>query len=388
MDQRDTNQDPTRMSSTSLPAAAGPRPQTNANSKARRLVSMCSTRDPYVIEKRPTFGQWVKVTWIDLLTILIVGLLVQVYFFASPFGDRVFPLDVQPDNGSSNPNPASVIPIDFTYPARRQMVSNWLIAVIAIAFPTLVISLMQFRTRSFWDWNNGLLGFLYALLTSAAFQATTKAFIGGLRPNFYDVCQPDITRGRDGGNRSGLNGIGFRGDMWTRDVCTNADAVRVRDAMQGFPSGHSTTMVAAMVYLSLYLNAKLKVFANYHTPLWKLIAITVPILGAVLLCGTLVIDHTHSWYDIAAGATIGAVVAFAAYRMVYPSIFDWRINHIPLNRNVPFDDVPRPGLVATARAGWRSPVKENDTGAARLLGNEGHQGENGVGPGTLNQNTL
>ncbi|KAI1121779.1 PAP2 superfamily-domain-containing protein [Nemania abortiva] len=303
----------------------------------------------------------------------------KAYYLASPLGIRVFPLDVQMNEtdqtSTSTSTPVSVIPPSFAYPARRQMVNNWLVAIIAIAFPTIVILLMQLRIRSFWDLNNALLGFTYALLTSAAFQGTTKAFVGGLRPNFYDVCQPDINHAKDGGNTTGQNGIGFRRDMWSKDVCTTPNIAKLRDAMQGFPSGHSTTMIAAMLYLCLYLNAKLKVFANYHTPLWKLVALVVPLLGSVMLCGTLIIDNTHNWYDVAGGVTIGALAALAAFRMVYPSIFDWRINHIPLSRNVPFDAHPRTDLVATSRAGWRSPARENDTASAPIAGNAGLEGE-------------
>ncbi|KAI0457195.1 PAP2 superfamily-domain-containing protein [Xylaria acuta] len=383
MDQRPGNPDPARSSNSST-AAASSRPQSNANSKARRLSSMCSTRDSYVVEKRPTFGQWIKVTWLDILTIFIVGALVfPVYYYSLPLGIRVFPLDVQMNKSSASTS-TSVIPPNFAYPARPQTISNWLIAIVAIASPITVMSLMQLRIQSFWDLNNALLGFFYALLISSAFQAITKAYVGGFRPNFYDVCQPDSGHAEGKGNKTGLNGIGFRGDMWTSDVCTTTNAGKLRNAMQGFPSGHTTTMVAAMVYLCLYLNAKLKVFANYHTPLWKLIALVLPLLGAVLLCGTLIIDHTHSWYDIAGGATIGTFMSLAAFRMVYPSILDWRINHIPLNRNVPFDGCSRPDFVATARAGWQSPMRETNTPTPNL-GHEGLEAENRIGSGTLNR---
>ncbi|KAI1312691.1 PAP2 superfamily-domain-containing protein [Xylaria venustula] len=351
------------------------------------VSSTCSTRDHYSIEKRPTFGQWIKVSWLDLLTICVVGAFAfPIYFLANPIGVRVFPLDVRQDMNSSTTT--SGIPSDFAYPARPQMVSSWLIALIAIAFPAVVMLLMQFWVRNFWDLNNALLGFGYALLTSAAFQSAVKAFIGGLRPNFYDVCQPNSDNARGKGNKTGLNGIGFRNDIWTKDVCTTTDATRLRDAMQGFPSGHSTTMVAAMVYLCLYLNAKLKIFANYHTPLWKLIALTLPILGAVLLCGTLVIDHTHNWYDIASGATIGALLSFASFRMVYPSVFNWRINHIPLNRNTPFDGQSRQDLVATTRAGWRSPTTENDSTQAPEARHDGLEDDHGAGTSNPSRTTL
>ncbi|KAI8946612.1 PAP2 superfamily-domain-containing protein [Xylaria longipes] len=387
MDQRPSNPDPARSSNISN-ATTSSKPQSNANSKTRRLSSICTTRDPYVVEKRPTFGQWIKVTWLDILTIFMVGAVAfPVYYYSRPLGIRVFPLDVQMNEISASSS-TSVIPPNFAYPARPQTVSNWLIAIVAIASPIAVILLMQLRIRSFWDLNNALIGLFYAMLISSAFQAITKAYIGGFRPNFYDVCQPDSDHAKGKGNKTGLNGIGFRRDMWTSDVCTTTDTLRLRNAMQGFPSGHTTTMVAAMVYLCLYLNAKLKVFANYHTPLWKLIALVLPLLGAVLLCGTLIIDHTHSWYDVAGGATIGALMSFAAFRMVYPSIFDWRVNHIPLNRNVPFDGCPRPDFVATSRAGWRSPIRENNNKATPSLSHEGLEADNGTGSGTSNRAAL
>ncbi|KAJ2985672.1 hypothetical protein NUW58_g5410 [Xylaria curta] len=389
MDQRPAKPDPVRSSKISI-NAANLRPQPNANSKARRLSSICWTRDHYVVEKRPTFGQWVKVTWLDILTLFTIGALAfPVYYFLEPFGIRLFPLDVQMDeSNSTSTSPASVILPNFAYPARRQMVSNWLIASVAIAFPAAIILLTQLRIRNFWDLNNSLLGFFYAIVTSSAFQATTKAFVGGFRPNFYDICQPDSNHATGEGNKTGLNGIGFRQDMWSKDACTTSDARKLRDAMQGFPSGHSTTMVAAMLYLCLYLNAKLKVFANYHTPLWKLIALLLPLLGAVLLCGTVIIDNTHSWYDIAGGATIGALISLAAFRMVYASIFDWRINHIPLHRNIPFDGCAKPELVATTRAGWRSPAKESDAMPVPNPGYEGLELENNTESGIISRVTL
>lgn len=41
-------------------------------------------------------------------------------------------------------------------------------------------------------------------------------------------------------------------------------------------------------------------------------------------------------YDCFAGAVIGTVMAFSAYRMVYASVWDFRFNHIPLTRHTPF----------------------------------------------------
>lgn len=209
---------------------------------------------------------------------------------------------------------------------------------------------MQIRIRSFWDVNNATIGLLYSLITAAVFQVFLKWLIGGLRPHFLTVCQPDVTRIKDQYDATGYKQIYF-----TRDICTG-DIDTIDDSLESFPSGHTTAAFAGFVYLYLYLNAKLKVFSNYHPAMWKLIVIYAPILGAVLIGGALTIDEFHNWYDILAGAIIGTVMAFSSYRMTYAAIWDWRFNHIPLSRGVPFD-FANPELANatfTRRVGWGS----------------------------------
>jgi hypothetical protein len=61
-------------------------------------------------------------------------------------------------------------------------------------------------------------------------------------------------------------------------------------------------------------------------------------------------------YDVFAGAVIGTVFAFSAYRMCYAAIWDWRWNHIPLNRHQPclytHDGAELMDAMWTRKAGW------------------------------------
>jgi membrane-associated phospholipid phosphatase len=231
---------------------------------------------------------------------------------------------------------------------RKEIVPIWLAAFLAALIPILGILIMQIRVRSFWDVNNGIFGLLYSLISAAVFQVFVKWLIGGLRPHFLDVCQPDTSLATG----TGYNRKGFQQLYFTREICTgNID--QIDDSLESFPSGHSTAAFAGFVFLYLYLNAKLKVFSNYHPAMWKLIVIYAPVLGAVLIGGALTIDNFHNWYDVVAGAIIGTIMAFSSYRMTYAAIWDWRYNHIPLNRNVPFPYLPESGgPVFTRKAGW------------------------------------
>ncbi len=157
--------------------------------------------------------------------------------------------------------------------------------------------------------------------------------------------------------------------MFDRSICTG-DKKEINDSLESMPSGHTTAAFAGFVFLYLYLNAKLKVFANYHPALWKLAAIYAPILGACLIGGALTIDEFHNWYDIFAGAVIGTIMAFSSYRMVYASVWDFRFNHIPVLRHAPFVYGAGPSsldgfhdAVWTRKAGWGMHDSSSWTGA-------------------------
>jgi diacylglycerol diphosphate phosphatase / phosphatidate phosphatase len=205
-----------------------------------------------------------------------------------------------------------------------------------------------------------------------------KWLIGGLRPHFLTVCKPNLPA-----ITAQETGTGLRQIMYDRTICTG-DPDEIDDSLESFPSGHSTAAFAGFVFLYLYLNAKLKVWSNYHPAMWKLIATYAPILGATLIAGALTIDEYHNWYDCLAGAVIGTVMAFSAYRMVYASIWDWRINHIPLNRAVAFPGAGAEleSAVFTRQVGWGMSGGGNFRGKHALdsgIGDGGRVRGTGVG---------
>uniref|UniRef100_A0AC35G634 Phosphatidic acid phosphatase type 2/haloperoxidase domain-containing protein n=1 Tax=Panagrolaimus sp. PS1159 TaxID=55785 RepID=A0AC35G634_9BILA len=190
------------------------------------------------------------------------------------------------------------------------------------------------------------------LINASAFQVFIKWLIGGLRPHFLSVCKPDLSKVGEG--------IGFQNIMYTRAVCTGKES-EIKEALESMPSGHSTAAFAGFVFLFLYLNAKLKLWSNYHPAYWKMLLVYAPLLCACLISASLTIDAFHHWYDCLAGACIGIINAFGAYRMTYMAIWDWRYNHIPLSRDGFNDQKAPPGYgnfggfekaVATRKAGW------------------------------------
>ncbi|KAK5945508.1 hypothetical protein PMZ80_002713 [Knufia obscura] len=300
--------------------SAGPITTTEKHHKREKTSRPLFDMHSGNFNRRPSFGQWLKFHWLDILTMAAMGAVGLGVYNADPAPSRSFPITFRD---------GEIVYPEFAYPLRNEIVPIWAAALLASLIPIAVFLLMQIRVRSFWDVNNAIVGLLYSLITAAVFQVFIKWLIGGLRPHFLAVCAPDLNR------VAAQGGQGFNYIMFQRDICTG-DRNQINDSLESMPSGHSTAAWAGFLYLYFYLNAKLKVWSNYHPAMWKLLATYAPVLGAFLITGALTIDEFHNWYDCLAGAIIGSVMAISAYRMVYASVWDFRFNHIPLTRHTPF----------------------------------------------------
>ncbi|KAL6863323.1 hypothetical protein ACO1O0_003572 [Amphichorda felina] len=263
---------------------------------------------------------------------------------------RTFPITLDKDGNIAN--------LDLSYPARGWIIPTWTSGFITFAVPFAVYLLAQIRIKSAWDANSAIVGTIWAVLLATLFQLLTKALIGGFRPNFLDVCMPDIELAKDPlHNKTGLNGVGFHQVMYTIEICTQPDKGKLRTAITSFPSGHSAAGFAAFGFLFFWLNSKLKVWADYRPKFWKLTATMLPLLFAFVNSCLLTVDAAHHWYDILAGSIIGFAMAVAAYRTTYAALWDWRYNHLHLRGKEAFvysseDAVDYSAQTITREVGW------------------------------------
>lgn len=223
----------------------------------------------------------------------------------------------------------------WAYPYRGWIIPAWQSGTASIAGPIVIYLIAQIRIRSAWDATNAVMGTTWACLLGSLVQVILKQLIGGFRPYFLDVCQPDLSRAPTH-NASGLNGVGFQKLMYTTEICTQEDPFMLKNAITSFPSGHSTAAFAGFGFLFLWTNAKLKVWADYKPSMWKVALTLMPVGCAAMIACSLTVDAAHNWYDIAAGSAIGCIMALSSYRSSYASVWDWRFNHIPLRPDESF----------------------------------------------------
>lgn len=60
--------------------------------------------------------------------------------------------------------------------------------------------------------------------------------------------------------------------MFGSDICTG-DKKNVIKALTSWPSGHSNAAIGSAVFVTLWLNGKLKVFADARGRYWKMFAL-------------------------------------------------------------------------------------------------------------------
>ncbi|KAF8425320.1 phosphatidic acid phosphatase type 2/haloperoxidase [Tirmania nivea] len=312
--------------------AAAPTTSTRKHTIFGRLfdgIFRFTTTDPF--GPRPTLTTWLKIYWGDILTLFLLGMLSLGLLLWSPLPRfKYFPVYTDVAQSNLTPGDELVYP-QFAAPKMSQHIPIVADALISLFAPFIVVWIMNiFIVHSFWDVNNACIGTVVSVMTGCVIQIIIKLLVAGLRPHFLTVCNPmspseSLARGV-------LPKGGFGGLYYTVDVCREKDGKKLANAMQSFPSGHSCVTWAGLFYLSLYLNGKLKPFSNYHPSWWKLLAVVTPMVAATLVVGSLTLDMSHNWYDIAFGSAIGVLVAIGSYRMTYASVTDWRWSHVPLPR--------------------------------------------------------
>ncbi|KAI6770990.1 hypothetical protein HG531_009845 [Fusarium graminearum] len=293
--------------------------------------------------------KWLKVNYQDLLCMAFVGALAYGIYHSPVIITRTFPITFDATSGD-------IVYPQWAYPDRGWIIPAWLSGLISIAIPIITYIVAQIQIKSVWDASNAIIGTVWSVTLASLFQVTLKQLVGGFRPYFLDVCMPDISLAKTH-NKTGLNGVGFYQIMYTTEICTQPDQSRIQNAITSFPSGHTTAAFAGFGFLFLWLNAKLKVWADHKPAFWKLSLTFVPVLAAVLIAGSLTIDAAHNWYDILGGGFIGTIMAFASYRSTYASVWDWRFNHLPLQETESFrygfdGDLDYAAQTLSLAAGW------------------------------------
>ncbi|CAG5924257.1 unnamed protein product [Menidia menidia] len=194
------------------------------------------------------------------------------------------------------------------YPLKEDTISYQLLGGVMIPFTLIVIICGEFVSVYLSRIKNQSLGKKYMsciykavgsyLFGAAANQSLTdiaKYSIGRLRPNFLAVCKPvwDRINCKSGGYIENI-------------TCTREDEFMVDESRLSFYSGHSSFSMYCMLFLVLYIQARLR-------SKWsRLLRPTIQFFlfaTAIYVGLSRVSDYKHHWSDVLTGLLLGGSMA-------------------------------------------------------------------------------
>ncbi|XP_074851669.1 phospholipid phosphatase 1 isoform X2 [Carettochelys insculpta] len=203
------------------------------------------------------------------------------------------------------------------YPIKDDTISYELLAGIIVPFNIIImivgeaLSVYYNRLHSNSFVRNNYIATIYKaigtfIFGAAASQSLTdiaKYSIGRLRPHFLAICQPDWVR---------VNcSLGY-----IENFPCQGDKAKVNEGRLSFYSGHSSFSMYCMLFLALYLQARMK---GDWARLVRPTAQFALIASSIYVGLSRVSDYKHHWSDVLTGLLQGAVVAVLI--VVYVSDF-------------------------------------------------------------------
>lgn len=307
------------------------------------------------------------VDWVVLIAIAAVGA------GFSQIGPRKRPFDITDRS--------------ISYPLQPETVTNSTLILASLVAPAAIIFIgsvfirTQFRSqpsrksslrRKLWEWNAGWMGLALAYAVAFTITNGAKEVLGKPRPNLLARCNPDISRQ----SSAIAGGIGDQIEegisLFDWRICRNTGSL-LDEGFRSFPSGHSSLAFAGLVYLALWLCAKLGISVPYlgpqnlpstsdmpnltpiakkkddvasartqaaAPPTYLIIFPLIPIGGAIFISSTRYSDFWHHGFDVLTSAILGILTAWLGFR--------WY--HMPIQAGGGWAWAPR----SPKRAYWKS----------------------------------
>ena len=155
--------------------------------------------------------------------------------------------------------------------------------------------------------------YLWALLASQVMVNVLKHSIGTLRPNFFAVCNPNVTCSGSEDNKI----------YHTNYTCQGISSKKEASLRTSFPSGHAAFSAAAALFLVAYIQTKMRKNIsvsccgriNTASTFVVLLGPSLQFVCLVLSCWTSLLrvsDYKHHLLDVIVGYVLGGIIGIIA----------------------------------------------------------------------------
>ncbi|KAI9171965.1 Diacylglycerol pyrophosphate phosphatase 1 [Paramyrothecium foliicola] len=186
-------------------------------------------------------------------------------------------------NIEPNKRPFSLKDPNISFPfTEKEAVPTWMLLTFVGAVPVVVIAIVSLIfvpgatvpkdtpqslvwRRKLWELHVGWLGLLLSVASAWFFTSGMKNMFGKPRPDLLSRCQPDLANAANyvvGGIAAELPLF----QLYSADICQQTDRHKLDDGFRSYPSGHSSSAAASLIYLSLFLASKFAVTIPFVVP--------------------------------------------------------------------------------------------------------------------------
>ncbi|KAI8956409.1 acid phosphatase/Vanadium-dependent haloperoxidase [Xylaria longipes] len=183
-------------------------------------------------------------------------------------------------NVTPNKRPFSLLDTNIAFPVtEHETVTSALLLTFNAGVPIVVIFVVALvfvpgRTvpegtpssliwkRKLWELHIGWLGLALSLISAWIVTQGMKNLFGKPRPDLLSRCIPDVENvmkhivGFSSTVLADATGSTYNGQLVSATICTNPDKAFLDDGFRSYPSGHSSSSAAGLIYLSLFLASK------------------------------------------------------------------------------------------------------------------------------------
>ncbi|KAI0424181.1 acid phosphatase/Vanadium-dependent haloperoxidase [Xylaria sp. FL1042] len=183
-------------------------------------------------------------------------------------------------NVTPNKRPFSLLDANIAFPVtQHETVTSGLLLTFNAGVPIIVILVVALvfvpgRTvpdgtpsslvwrRKFWELHMGWLGLALSLVSAWIVTQGMKNLFGKPRPDLLSRCMPDVANvakhivGFSDPLLADAGASKYYGQLVSASICTNSDKAFLDDGFRSYPSGHSSSAAAGLIYLSFFLASK------------------------------------------------------------------------------------------------------------------------------------
>ncbi|KAK0730603.1 PAP2 superfamily-domain-containing protein [Lasiosphaeris hirsuta] len=182
-----------------------------------------------------------------------------------------------------NKRPFSLTDLDISFPFTvHETVPLWLLITISVLAPIVIVAIISLVfvpgataprntpkaliwKRKLWELHTGWLGLALSIVAAWLITNGMKNLFGKPRPDLLSRCQPDLA------NLSkyivgGFTNVSSNSQLVSADICQNPDKYTLDDGFRSYPSGHSSSSAAGLIYLSLFIASKFSITLPFFAP--------------------------------------------------------------------------------------------------------------------------